>query len=182
MSFTPRKVDQYAIRAISSHDAFYTGGRLGASACSTATVWVANLAVYVPFRIHERVTIYEWYITNAGATAAHDCDFGIYREDFTAIQRLGETTMSTSGNALINTTTWTNLDLDPGSYYMAFWSDNNSGTRNYVTSTDALGLYQAMGCVEEGSLTTGLPSTATPVAYARAFLPSFGMNLHNIAL
>ena len=177
MSFSPRKVDQYAVRAIHSHDAFYTGGRPGASAVGTSTTWVANLGVYVPFRIFERVTIHEWFWTVGTTGTAHNVDFGVYREDFTKVQSLGPTAGGAGANAIVNTTTWTNLDLDPGSYYMAFWSDT---ARTFISSIDAFGLYQAWGCMEQ-VVVTQLPSPAVPVAFTRAFLPSFGMNLYSVA-
>lgn len=178
MGFSPRKVDQYAIKAIHSHDMFYTGGRPGASAASTNTAWVANLGVYVPFRIHERITIFEWWWVNGTLTTAHNVDFGIYNEDFTKVQSLGATAGGTTASSIINTTTWTDLDLDPGSYYMAF---SDSSTRNLICSADAVGLYQAAGVMEQTSVGT-LPSPAVPVAYTRAFLPVFGMNCYSVAL
>lgn len=178
MSFSPRKVDQYAIRAIHSHDMFYTGGRSGSTAVSTGTTWVAQLAVYVPFRIAERVTVHEWFWTVGATATAHNVDFGVYREDFTKIQSLGPTAGGALASQMVNTTTWTNLDLDPGSYYMAFWSDT---VRTFITSADALGLYQVMGAMEQTGLASGLPSPAVPVGYTRAFLPSFGMNLYSVA-
>jgi hypothetical protein len=177
MGFTPRKVDQYAIKSIGSHDYWYTPGRPGATACSTNTPWVANLGVYVPFRIHERITIYEWWWTNGTLTTAHNVDFGVYNEDFTQIQSLGSTVGATTASLLCNTSTWTDLTLDPGSYYMAF---SDSSIRNIVCSADAAGLYQAMGVMEQASALP-LPSPAVPVAYTRAFLPAFGMNLHSVA-
>jgi hypothetical protein len=79
----------------------------------------------------------------------------------------------------VNTTTWTNLDVAPGQYYMAFCDDS---TRNLATSADALGLYQAAGVMEQTGLSSTLPSPAVPVAYTRAFLPLFGMNLYTVAL
>jgi hypothetical protein len=175
--YSPRAVTQYSPRAISSHDLWHVP-RAGASACSTSTTWVANLAVYCPIRIHERVTVYEWFWTVGTTATAHNVDFGVYREDFTAIQRLGPTAGGALASVLVNTATWTDLVLDPGSYYMAFWSDT---ARTFVCSTDALGLYQVAGCMEQ-VVATNLPSPAVPAAYGRAFLPSFGMNLTSVAL
>lgn len=176
MSFTPRRVDQYAIRSISSHDLYYTGGRAGTSSANTSTAWVANLGVYVPFRVAERVTIYEWWHVNGTLTTAHNLDFGVYREDFTKIQSLGSTAGGTTASNINNTTTWTDLVLDPGSYYMAFSDDS---TRNIMCSTDAAGLYQASGIMEQTSVGT-LPDPMVPVTYSRAFLPVFGMNLYTV--
>lgn len=147
---------------------------------ATGTAWVALLGVFVPIQIDVPCTIYEWWWVNATLTTAHNVDFGLYREDFTKIQTLGGTVGATTASALVNTTTWTNLDVAPGDYFMAFADDS---TRNIMTSTDALGIYASEGCFEQSGLAAGptLPATATPVLYNRAFLPNFGMHLMSTA-
>jgi hypothetical protein len=133
----------------------------------------------VPFSIEVPVTIYEWWHYNGTLTTSHNLDFGIYNLDFTKVQSLGSTAGGTAASLINNTTTWTDLNLSPGSYYMAFCDDS---TRNISCSADALGLYQAQGVMEQTGLSSTLPSPAVPVAYTRAFLPVFGMNLYTVAL
>jgi hypothetical protein len=166
-----------AFWSISSHDIRYVE-RCGGSVLTTNTAWVANLAVYVPFTIDVPSTIYEWWHENGTLTTAYNVDYGIYNLDFTKVQSLGTTAGTTTASSLVNTTSWTDLVVVPGSYYMAFASDS---TRNFLASSDALGLYQASGVMEQ-TTAFPLPSPAVPLVYARAFLPHFGMNLRAVAL
>ena len=99
--------------------------------------------------------------------------------DFTKVQSLGSTVGGTTASSIINTTTWTDLTLLPGSYYMAYCDDS---TRNMSTSIDALGLYAAGGVLEQTGLSSTLPDPMVPVIYTRAFLPHFGMNLYSVAV
>lgn len=171
--------DVTSVWAISSHDIAFTERSGGITAPSTATAWVAGLAVYVPFTLTTAVTVQEWFLSNGSGTTAHNVDFGIYNMDFTKVQSLGSTAGATTASVIINTTTWTDLVLNPGSYYMAYVDDS---TRNISTSTDALGLYGASGVLEQTALGSTLPNPMVPVAYTRAFLPHFGMNLYSVAL
>jgi len=173
----PRGAYEPTLFTIGSHS-LRTHSRAGATAPTSITAWVANLGVYVPFNLSIPATVYEWWWANATLTTAHNIDFGIYNEDFTKVQSLGPTAGATTASVIVNTTTWTNLDLAPGSYYMAMSDDS---TRNFACSSDAAGLYQVSGCMEQTSVGT-LPSPAVPVAYTRAFLPQFGMNLYTVAI
>ena len=177
MAYQPSGVYQPPFWTISSHDARHVE-RVGISVVNTTTAWVANLAVYVPFVIAAPVTILEWWHYNGTLTTAYNVDYGIYRTDFSKVQSLGSTAGTTTASAIVNTTTWTDLTIAAGSYYMAFASDS---TRNFTTSSDALGLYQASGVMEQTTAFV-LPSPAVPIVYARAFLPYFGMNLRSVAL
>jgi hypothetical protein len=176
--YTPPRVYQPNFFHIGSHDTKYTD-RIGVSIPNSNTAWVSGLGVYVPIVITVPSTIYEWWWVNGTLTTAHNLDFGLYNMDFTKIQSLGSTAGATTASVIVNTTTWTNLDVAPGQYYMAFCDDS---TRNLATSADALGLYQAAGVMEQTGLSSTLPSPAVPVAYTRAFLPLFGMNLYTVAL
>lgn len=177
--YSPPRSFEPPFWSVASADPKYTD-RLGKTAAAgTTTAWVANLAVYVPFALASYATIYEWWWANATLTTAHNIDFGIYNLDFTKVQSLGSTVGGTTASAIINTTTWTDLNLAPGNYYMAFSDDS---TRNFSTSADALGLYQAQGCMEQTTSSFPLPSPAVPVAYTRAFLPYFGFNMRTVAL
>lgn len=177
MSYTPPPGFRPALWSISSHDMKYSP-RHGTSTIATNTAWVAGLAVYVPFVLDIPATVYEWFWHNGTLTTAHNIDFGVYNLDFTKVQSLGSTAGSTSASTIVATTTWTDLTLPPGSYYMAF---SNDSTRNFTTSADAIGLYQSEGTMEQTSAST-LPSPAVPVVYTRAFLPMFGMNLRSVAI
>lgn len=157
---------------VTSHSLKHVEFRPGTSTIATGTAWIANLAVYVPFLISQPVTVMEWFHLNGTLTTAYNIDYGIYNLDFTKIQSLGSTAGVTTASAFVSTTTWTDLDLQPGSYYMAFASDS---TRNFTTSSDVAGLYETMGIMEQ-TTAFALPSPAVPVQYTRAFLPQFGFN------
>jgi hypothetical protein len=174
--FVPSGVYEPTLFSIGSHS-LRTHSRAGASIQASAAWPLANLGVYVPFTISIPITVYEWWWGNGTLTTAHNIDFGIYREDFTKVQSLGPTAGATTASVIVNTTTWTNLDLAPGAYYMAMSDDS---VRNFFGSSDAAGLYQASGCMEQTGVAT-LPSPAVPVAYTRAFLPNFGMNCYTVA-
>lgn len=165
--------------SISSHDLMHQP-RIGTTSVASNTAWVSLLAVFAPFSLDLPVTIYEWWWLNGSLTTAHNCQFGIYNEDFTQVAESAVAT-TTTASALINTSGNTDVVLPPGNYYMAFCDDS---TRNITTSADAAGLYQAIGWMEQTGIAAGpnLPATATPVAYTRAFAPLFGMNLYTVAL
>lgn len=175
--FSPPRVYEPTFFSITSHDIRHVE-RPGASSAGTNTGWVSGLAVYVPFVLPLYATVYEWFLSNGTLTTAHNWDFGIYNLDFTKVQSLGSTAAPTTASAIISTTTWTDLVLAPGQYYMAFANDS---TRNITTSADAVGLYQAAGIVEQTGVSSTLPSPMVPVAYTRQFLPHFGMNLYTVA-
>lgn len=176
MTYQPVRVYQPQFFAIGSHDQPWVE-RLGSSAVTSNTAGIANLAIYVPFSIDVPCTIYEWWHFNGTLTTAYNVDYGIYNLDFTKVQSLGSTAGTTTASTIVNTTTWTDLTLEPGTYYMAFAQDS---TRNFTTSADALGLYQAAGVMEQ-TTAFALPSPAVPAVYTRAFMPSFGMNLRTTA-
>lgn len=178
MSFEPVPSIAPPLWTIGSHDARYCS-RAGAAAINTSTAWVAGLAVYVPFKIGYPMTVYEFWWQNGSGTTAHNIDVGIYNPDFTKVQSLGSTAGATNASVTVNTSTWTDLVLIPGNYYMAYVDDS---TRNIACSADAAGLYQISGVMEQTGLSSTLPSPAVPVAYTRAFLPNFGLNLRSVAL
>jgi hypothetical protein len=170
--FTPSRVYEPVFFSIGSHDNKYRD-RIGTTSPSTPFAWVANLALFVPFTISQPVTVMEWWWINATLTTAHNIDFGIYNEDFTKRQTMGSTVGATTASVLVNTSTWANLDIPAGSYYMAMSDDS---IRNIVGSADPLGIYASEGCFEQSASSFPLPATATPIIYGRAFLPNFGMH------
>lgn len=174
--YTPARVYQPDFFSIGSHDIKYRS-RVGMSILSN-NAWVALLAAFVPIQIDVPCTVREWWWVNGSLTTAHNVDFGLYREDFTKIQTLGPVVGGTTATTLINTTTWTDLDVAPGDYFMAYADDS---VRSLSTSTDALGIYAAEGCFE-ATVAAGptLPATVTPVLYNHALLPNFGMHLSTV--
>lgn len=177
MGYRPAGIFMPPFWTISSHDSWLVE-KPGSAAANTNTAWVANLAVYVPFTVPIPVTVYEFWHNNGTLTTAYNVDYGIYNLDFTKVQSLGSTAGTTTASAVVNSTTWTDLVLEPGTYYMAFASDS---TRNFICSNDAIGLNQSAGIMEQ-TTAFALPSPAVPAIYTRAFVPQFGINLRNVAL
>jgi hypothetical protein len=167
-----------AFYSIGSHN-FPDVDRCGISIPTTSTAWVAGLAVYVPFYLESDSTVYEFWWGNGSGTTVHNIDVGIYTTAFVALQTLTSTAGATTASAIVNTSTWTDLALTAGAYYMGFVDDS---TRNIETSADAVGLYQASGIMEQTGLSSTLPNPMVPVVYTRAFLPQFGLNLRSTAL
>lgn len=173
-------VQERAYTSIGSHDIRFVERPGGVTAPTTSTAWVSGLCVYVPFTLAEPVTTYEWWWINGSATTAHNINFALYNPDFTLIQATSASSTTTTATSLINTSAvWTDLLLTPGQYYMAMLDDS---TRNIQGSTDARGLYEAAGLMEQTGLSTTMPSPAVPVIYTRAFCPNFGLNCYTVAL
>jgi hypothetical protein len=175
--FSPPENDRFDFFTISSGDTTCSDN-IGMASFSTSTAWIANLGVFCPIVISTPCVVYEWFWVNGTLTTAHNIDFGLYNEDFTKIQSLGSTVGGTTASAVVNTTTWTDLTVQPGAYYMAMSDDS---TRNIACSNAIAGVHAAGGWMEQTSVAT-LPSPAVPVAYTRAFAPFFGMNCYTAAV
>lgn len=177
MPFSGPPAIDYATRAVSCVDLRYSDRGGGTAQVSgTDTAWVANLAVFAPFFINETMVVSEWWINLGTTTTASNWDFGIYREDFTKIQTLGSTAAGTVASNINNTTTWADLTLPAGAYYMAYANDS---TRPHATSNDIAGFHIAAGYMEQTSSSFPLPATATPIRYTRAYFPHFGFTLNS---
>lgn len=176
MTFTSASPVDLTPTTIHSHEARnipWATGSVGSNAYPAA-----NLAVFVPFCIAQPVLVYETWCETGTLTTSNNVEVGVYDTAFT---RLFTSTMTVAvASSVVNSTTLTDFMLDDGTYYLAMGCD---GTRNFLASTQAAGLYQASGCMEQTGLTgAALPSTATPVAYTRGLFPTFGLNLRSIAI
>lgn len=138
----------------------------------------ANLALYVPIYLAEPATIYETWVATGTLTTSNATEIGVYTTGGTRLFTTA-TTVATASD-VVNSSGMTDYVLDAGTYYLAFGCD---GTRAFIASSAAAGLYQSFGCLEQTGLTgANLPSTATFAAYTRAYLPVFGLNLRADAL
>lgn len=176
MTVTPAPYRLYSPSAISSHDTSWTGAYHTTAATSQA--WpAANIAVYLPFSVGTATTVYETWVCTGTLTDSNNIEIGCYN---LAGTRLFTTAMTiTTASDTVNSSGMTDYTLDRGSYYMAMSCD---GTRNFLATSQSIGLYQAAGCLEETGLTGAtLPATATFATYTRAYLPVFGFNLTSTA-
>jgi hypothetical protein len=163
--------------AITSKLPFFNGGHIstvgnmssmfGTNAPVLTTNWPsANLALFVPVNIPERVTVVQlgWY---NGTSAAHNADAGIYTLDGTLII---STTPTAQGGA---TSAWqfvniTDTIVGPGCFYLAISLSGTSRLATYAVTTAAVS--ELHGFAEQASAGT-LPATATMVVTTRALFP-----------
>lgn len=164
---------------LSSHDCVRTSFALGTTTAASAAYPAANLAVYVPTYLEQAAVVYEMWAETGTLTTSNTIEVGLYTMAGAKVIACADLTVTTASDT-VNTSTFTDTLVPAGSYYLAFAC---SGTRNFVGTALAAGLYQAMGCLEQTGLTgSTLPATATFAAYTRAFLPLFGLNFRSTAL
>jgi hypothetical protein len=124
---------------------------------STTSAWGTQYrAIYVPVRVVRRVVVRQlgWV---SSATAAGNCDVGIYDQGGTRIVSTGsQTNTSTSNTRVVDITDTT---IGPGCYYLAL--NNDTTTDTFVSYAATAPELAARGVLTEalGSLT--LPSTAS---------------------
>lgn len=136
---------------------------------------LANLALFLPFATARKMTVSEVWWWN-GTTAGGNVDVGIYDRAGTRIQSLGSTARG-SVSTVVSSTTWTDLILEAGEYYMAFAVN---GTNNIQATGSAAGLCEALGICEMTSA-FALPATATLSRTTRAYIPAFGLRCSTVA-
>lgn len=177
MAFSPAPIRRSHTFTISSHD-MQVSAIFGNATLNSVAYPAANLAIYIPFSIPEPVTVYETWVETGTLTTSNGTQIGVYNTDLTRVFATA-TTVATASDT-VNSSGMTDIVLGKGSYYLAFACD---GTRTFVASALALGLYQGMGIVEQTGLTgSTLPDPMVPVVYTRAYLPLFGLNLRADAL
>lgn len=132
----------------------------------------ADLAIYCPVRVFERVVVRALYVAN-GSSVSGNFDLGLYNSGGTRLVSSGATAQSgTSSEQVVDVTDTT---IGPGIYYVAMTLDNTTGT--VLRDNDAAPLDAALGLYTEQLGTGGtLPTTATfAVPQTLAYLPSIGM-------
>lgn len=180
MFYSPAGYGAALAGTISSHDMIRSGigFHLGTAAPANNGYPAANLALYVPFVLEAPFLVTETWVESGSLTTSNETEIGVYTTDGTRLFTTA-TTVAT-GSDTVNSSGMTDYLLEAGSYFLAFGC---AGTRNFLATTLALGIYQSGGCLEETGLTgANLPSTATFAIYTRAFLPLFGLNGLSVAL
>ena len=128
----------------------------------------ANLALFVPFFVAERVTIVKLGIKN-GTVATANLDIGIYDALGTRLVSVGGTAQI-GGNGNFQTYDVTDTQLLPGVYYLAVAFDTSAGTIARGLSGASAATMSITGMVEQTSAYP-LPATATFAALTHEFLP-----------
>jgi hypothetical protein len=135
-----------------------------------ARAWIANLICYWPVVLHEPFTVERVWWLNGSTITSTNVDFGIYDTSGTRLYNTGGTAM-VGASSRQYVTVGAPFTLQPGTYYFA-WTCNNTTARGHTFSGSAI-LGRAHGLLEETTAGFGLPATWTPVAWARAWGPSF---------
>lgn len=137
---------------------------------SAAAYPTADLAIYIPMRIKERITVLRLFA--AIGTASGNIDVGIYSAAGVLLVSSGSTAMSGSNTEQVFDVTDT--VIQPGINYFAVTIDNTTAT--LVRDNDAAPNMAANGVLSE-QLGTGaaLPATATwEVPQTLAYYPLIG--------
>ena len=164
--------------SVSSHDMERVSHHLGTTAAASAGYPAANLAIYVPFWLASPATVYEVWVETGTLGTSNGVEIGVAGQDLTRLFHTAMTVATASDT--VNSSGMTDYVLGPGDYYLCFGCD---GTRNFVSTALAFGLYASMGCMEQTGLSGAvIPDPIVPVAYTRAYLPLFGLNLRPDAL
>ena len=135
----------------------------------------ANLVVYVPFWVPESVTFTKMFWVN-GTAVAGNYDVGIYTTDGTRLVSMGST--AAAGISQIQTVNITDTTVARGTYYMAIVSDTSGTTQKILAALPAAGIPQALGLLQQASVTLPLSTNASPATFAKytsAFVPLFGV-------
>jgi hypothetical protein len=138
---------------------------------SASAAWPsANLAIFVPWQLARRVTVYK-LATGAGATAAGNFDIGIYDAGGNRIVSSGSTAKGSSVEHVIDIA---DTKIGPGLYYLAM---SANGTNNYVlltpsgTSPVPLQKVRLYGVLNMATAFV-LPATATFAAATNGVVPN----------
>lgn len=142
---------------------------------AASTVWPsANLALYVPILLSERVTVSQFFSYN-GAAVGNNLDLGLYTEDGTRVLSTGS--VAQSGTNTIQEFDVTDTAVGPGVFFLAAACNGTTSTL-FVANPDAEFL-RMLGCFQQASA-FALPATATFAAMAQAYVPVVGICIRSV--
>lgn len=131
----------------------------------------ANLAIYIPVIVYQRVVITKLSVSN-GSTASGNFDVGVYTAAGTLAVSKGSTAQTgTSTEQFVDVT---DTQIGPGLYYLAAAMDGTTGTTTRIAP--AAPICAAMGILTEALGSVTLPTTATwAVNQTLTYVPMLGM-------
>lgn len=143
-------------------------------AAPTAGAWpAANLAIYVPVAVRQRVIVRSIWFSSA-STGTGNYDIGLYDSGGTRIA--SSTAQSKPASAIEVVYDITDTTIGPGTYYMALVISNNSDTVYRYAPSAPIAL--AYGALSESLGSTALPATASwALDQTLAVIPVMGMFL-----
>ena len=133
----------------------------------------AGLVIYMPFAVPEPMVATKLFY-GIGA-AAGNVDMGIYNEAGTLLVSIGST--GASGSSTLQVLDITDTLLGRGRYYLALVADTVT-TLTIYKAAPAAGVCQALGLLQQASVTLPLSSNASPATfakYAQAYIPYCGV-------
>lgn len=147
-------------------------GTIGAQNPFAGGTWpTANLAIYVPLVVKQRVVVKQlWFGADSAGTGNYD--IGLYDAAGVALVRRG----STAHPAALKEEVWncTDTTIGPGIYYIGLSASN--ATDGYYRIAPAVPMAAAVGVFSEALGSVTLPATATfAVPQTLAFIPLVGM-------
>ena len=134
----------------------------------SATWPLANLAVFVPFRLEATVAGIIRLWASTGGAVSGNVDVGVY--DSTGVKLFS--TGSTAQTATFTTVTISSQSLAAGLYYIAMSMDNVVGTTIRQAGSIA-GKLQMIGLAEQ-TAAFPLPATATLASATNNYFPTIG--------
>lgn len=160
-----RDVGLLGYRPTISTGSEHSVGWMVAKMNTNATWPAANLAIYVPFRLQERMIVVKMFVpTEAGGT--DDFDVGIFTAEGTKLVSSGATAQSAFNRNEVDVT---DTLLDPGRYYFGLAMDGTTAATRGFNASNA-GLLGAIGLLQEAGAMP-LPANMTPAVYAQTRLP-----------
>ena len=147
-------------------------GPVSSGSLPSADVWpVADLALYIPFVLHNDQTV-KRMLVEIGASSGN-LDAGIYTEGATRKVSIGSTVVGTTND--VQELDIGDIFLVAGRYYMALVFDNATAS---VPRYAVLGYKNRMVGIKEETSAFPLPATATFAEHVdRNYLPSVAVTL-----
>jgi hypothetical protein len=141
--------------SIASMASYATGGINPGS----AQTWpVANLAIYVPFRLSSPMLVNRLYYRN-GVTVTYDIDIGIY--DAYGARLISTGTIDQGAASTTIDIDVTDIMIGPGLFYMAFVAENAAATFWMASWGGLAQWFRCAGFAQEALGSTLLPAIAT---------------------
>ena len=151
------------------------GASVAAAGQVSTTYPVANLAIFMPFRIGIPITVKQLFSYN-GLVAAGNIDMGIYDRNGVRLVSAGSTAQA--GTSDLQAFNITDTQIGPGLFYIAIAKDDIVGTLIRIT-TGASWNWQVLGLAQQASAFP-LPATATFAAYGQLLCPFIGLSTRDV--
>jgi len=138
---------------------------------ASAVYPTANLALFIPFSLSKSITIVKLF-SYTGATKSGNIDMAIYSEDGTKLTSAAAVAQGTIN--VLQEFDITDIQIGPGTFYMAVVLDNITGTLRRATSIGNIG--PAVHGMAQMANAYPLPVTAVFAQIAGNYIPMIGLS------